>query len=443
MEIAFPAIAPVRQHLTTDTVADVPAHVRAQLRSLPLAASIRPGMRVAVGVGSRGIGCIAEVVTTLVDELLRLGCRPYLVPAMGSHGGGTAAGQEEVLIGYGLGPERLGIPIHSSMATVQVGQTPAGMPVYFDAQAAQADAIIVVNRVKPHTAFRNRWESGLFKMLAVGFGKEAGAATIHSWGIQEAMPAAARVVLATQPVVAGIAIVENGEHRPAQIAVLPAAEIEAREPHLLEEAWRHLPRIPLEPLDLLVLQEIGKDISGTGMDLNVVGMWRRTGGPVQPDFRAIAALSLTANSHGNAVGIGYCDLIPQRLRDQVDWEATYTNCLTAGNFNGGKAPITLPTDRDVLAAGLPRTNPAQARLVIARNTLDLGLLWVSAALLPELGRHANLEQVGPLRPLSFDATGALTCAQANHVLPFARIRHTGSPDAESQDQAEKKRSRAS
>ncbi|HXF62275.1 MAG TPA: hypothetical protein VNK95_11705 [Caldilineaceae bacterium] len=421
----FPKIAPVRQHLTTDHIADVPTHVRHELARLPLAERIRPGTSVAVGVGSRGIGCIREVVTTLVDELLALGAQPYLVPAMGSHGGGTAAGQEEVLIGYGLGPAQLGIPIRSSMETTVIGETPSGMPVYWDVNAAQADAVIVVNRIKPHTAFRNRWESGLFKMLSVGFGKAEGAATIHSWGIAEAMPAAARVVLAKKPVVAGIAIVENGQHQPAEIAALAAEEIEAREPELLEHAWRHLPRIPLEPLDLLVLQEIGKDISGTGMDLNVVGMWRRTGGPVQPDFRAITALDLTPNSHGNAVGVGYCDLIPQRLCDKVDWPATYTNCLTAGNFNGGKRPITLPTDRDVIAAALPRAHPDQARMVIARNTLDLGLLWVSTALLSELARYPNLEQIGPPQPLAFDAGGSLTLPEAatvaTHEGPSSRL----------------------
>lgn len=408
----LPEIVPVRQHLTTGQIGDVAAHVRGQLQSLPLAASIRPGMRVAVGVGSRGIGCIGMVVTALVEELLALGARPYLVPAMGSHGGGTAEGQAEVLAGYGLGSERLGAPIRSNMETVQIGTTPAGMPVYCDANAVQADAIIVVNRVKPHTAFRNRWESGLFKMLAVGLGKERGAATLHSWGIADAIPAAARVVIATLPVVAAIGIVENGQHQPAQIEAIPAAAIEAREPELLDAAWTHLPRIPLEPLDLLVLQEIGKDISGTGMDLNVVGMWRRTGGPVAPDFRAIVALDLTPNSHGNAVGVGYCDLIPQRLADKVDWPATYTNCLTAGNFNGGKQPITLPTDRAAITAALPRTAPSQARLVIARNTLDLGLLWVSTALLPDIANSPQLEPIGPAQPLTFDAAGALTLPEA-------------------------------
>lgn len=402
----FPEMAPVRQHLTTDAIADVETHVRNGLAALHLERVIQPGMRVVIGLGSRGIACIRAVVAPVVAEVLRLGAQPVLLPAMGSHGGGTAEGQREVLVGYGL--DNLGATIHSEMAAVQIGTTAAGMPVYCDAYAAQADAILVINRVKPHTAFRNRWESGLSKMLAVGLGKAEGAATIHGWGIRDAMPEAAAVVLSTLPVVAGIGIVENGQHQPAAIEVIPGAEIPLHEPALLELAWQHLPRIPLEPLDLLILQEIGKDISGTGMDLNVVGMWRRTGGPVQPDFRSVVALDLTANSHGNAVGVGYCDVITQRLADKVDWQVTYTNCLTAGNFNGGKQPITLADDRAVIGAALPLTQPEATRVVVARNTLDLGLLWVSAALLGELGQYPLLEQVGPLRPMCFDEAGSLT-----------------------------------
>jgi hypothetical protein len=404
--IQLPNLAPVRQHLISDHIADIDAEVRTQLDASQLRQRIQPGMRVAVGLGSRGISTIRDIVTPLIETLLDWGAQPFLVPAMGSHGGGTAEGQRDVLIGYGLA--KLGVPILSNMESVQIGTTPEGMPVYTDTHASKADAIIVINRIKPHTAFRNDWESGLMKMLAVGFGKEQGAATIHGWGLRDAMPAAARVVLAKLPVVAGIGIVENGNHRPVAIEVIPAAQIEAREPALLTLAWQHLPRIPLEPLDLLVLQEIGKDISGTGMDLNVVGMWRRTGGAPQPDFRVIAALDLTPNSHGNAVGVGYCDLIPQRLADKIDRHVTYTNCLTAGNFNGGKLPITLATDLDVISAALPRTASSQARMVVARNTLDLGLLWVSESLLPQLASVPTLEQIGPPHPLTFDAMGQLS-----------------------------------
>src|SRR4051794_37808468 len=198
----FPNLAPVRQELTTEHIADLSSHVRSQLQSSNLRQRIKTGMRVAVGLGSRGVACISDVVTPLVETLFEWGANPILIPAMGSHGGGTAEGQREVLIGYGLG--KLGAPILSNMESVQIGVTPEGMPVYSDINASQADAIIVVNRIKPHTAFRNHWESGLMKMLAVGLGKERGAATIHGWGLRDAMPAAARVVLAKLPVVAGI-----------------------------------------------------------------------------------------------------------------------------------------------------------------------------------------------------------------------------------------------
>jgi hypothetical protein len=366
------------------------------------------GRSVAVGVGSRGIGCIGEVVAAVVEELRHAGAEPFLVPAMGSHGGGTADGQAQVLRDYGLDEGRLDVPIRSSMDTVLLGKTDTGMPVFFDANAASADAIMVVNRVKPHTSFRGDYESGLCKMLAVGYGKERGAATLHAWGIADAIPAATRLILSHLPVLAGVAIVENGHHQPAVIEVVPATRLLAREPELLQEAWRHLPRIPFEPLDLLVLQEIGKDISGTGMDLNLTGMWRRNGGEVSPEIRVLAALDLTPASHGNAIGVGYCDLIPQRLRDKIEADPTYTNCLASGNFNGAKIPITVPTDRDLFRLGLPRVSPEEARVAIARNTLDVGTIWVSTALLPDVAASPSLTQVGPHQPLLFGDRGQLS-----------------------------------
>lgn len=400
-------IVPVRQRVSTERVEDVPGEVRRGLHALPLHSLVRPGMRVAVALGSRGISCIQPVVQTLIEELRVLDTRPFLIPAMGSHGGGTAAGQREVLESYGLGQDVLGIPILSSMDTVQIGETSDGMPVYFDTHAAGADGIIAVNRIKEHTAFKGRWESGLLKILAVGLGKERGAAQIHNRGIREAMPAAARVVLSKMPVLAGIGIVENGLHDPAKIVVLPAGRIEAEEPALLDLARQLVPKIPFDPLDLLVVQEMGKDVSGTGMDLNVIGMWRRTGGPVIPQITTIAVLDLTENSHGNAIGVGHADLITRRLYDKIDLAATYTNCLTSHNLAGGKIPITLPTDRETIEAALAGIGPNRARVVIARNTLDLDLLWASESLLPIVAQTPALEQLGPLRSLNFNSEGNL------------------------------------
>jgi hypothetical protein len=408
--LTLPRFAPVRQRVTDECIADIPLYVHEELRRMNLAASVKPGQRIAIGVGSRGIACITAVVTAVVTELRALGTEPFLVPAMGSHGGGTPEGQRKVLEGYGLGPDALGIPIQSSMDVVKIGSTADGTPVYFDAHAAAADGILVINRIKPHTAFRSRWESGLFKMLAVGLGKKKGATTLHAAGIADAIPAAACVLIEQLPILGGVAIVENGRHDPVIIEAVAAKRLKAREPELLEEAWRHLPRIPLEPLDLLVMQEIGKDISGTGMDPNVVGMWRRKGGVVEPDFRALVALDLTPNSHGNAIGVGYCDVIPQRLRDKIDLQATYTNCLTSGNYNGAKIPITMPNDREAILAALTPVDQRRARVVIVRNTLELAHLWVSQPLLGVIDTQPQFKQLGPVQDLPFDAAGNLAMA---------------------------------
>lgn len=399
------SLIPVTQQMADKEVADVAQAVRDGLDRLPLRERIQPGMSVAVAVGSRGIACYTEVVKATVEALRQIGAEPFLVPAMGSHGGGTAEGQRQVLKSYGMAG--LGAAIRSSLETVLLGQTEEGLPVHWDTHAAQADAVIPINRVKAHTAFRGAYESGLFKILALGLGKPAGAALIHAAGIEWAMPAAARFLLARMPIPFGIAIVENGHHRPARIAVLPGESIEAEEPGLLALAKQLQPRIPFDNLDLLIIQRMGKDISGTGMDTNVVGMWRRNGGPRQPDYRAIAVLELTPASHGNATGIGMADLIPQRLADQVDWPATYTNCLTSGNFAGAKQPLTLPTDQAVITAALAGIDPVQARVVYVPSTLELEQIWVSPPLLAEVNASPFLTAFGPSCPLLFAADGEL------------------------------------
>lgn len=406
-------LTPVRQRVSTDEVADVRATVRDGMAALPITDRVKPGMRVCVAVGSRGISCYAEVVGAVVESLLDAGADPFLVPAMGSHGAATAAGQREVLLGYGMG--KLGVPILSSLETVQIGTAPDGMPVLWDRNAADADAVIPINRVKAHTAFRAPWESGLFKILAIGLGKPEGADIIHAHGVGAAMPKAARVAIANKPVIAGVAIVENGQHNPARIAVIPGERIESDEPPLLELAKQLQPGIPFDPLDLLIVQEMGKDISGTGMDTNVIGMWRRNAGLREPDYRCIAVLELTPDSHGNASGIGMADIVPQRLIDQVDWQATYTNCLTARNFAGAKQPITLPDDRAVIAAALSGVDSDAARIVLIKNTLELDALWLSAALAAEVVKHPLLEVNGPAQPLDFDAAGCMLFPEVGKV----------------------------
>ena len=406
-------LAPVRQSVSEQQVDNVSAAVWNGLNAVALSGLVRPGMRVAVAVGSRGISCYREVVKAVVETLQALGAEPFLVPAMGSHGGGTAEGQHAVLVGYGMAD--LGVPIHSSLEVKQIGET-GGMPIYWDRHAAEADAVIPVNRVKAHTAFRADHESGLCKIMTIGLGKKRGAATLHAHDAATAIPLAAQVILKTMPVVAGVAIVENGRHAAAEIAVLPGERIFQEEPRLLQQAKALQPSIPFDDLDLLVVHEMGKNISGTGMDTNIIGMWRRNGGPRDPNFRVLAVLDLTPDSHGNASGVGLADLIPERLRAKIDWHATYTNCLTAGNFAAAKQPVTLASDREVIETGLMGKNAATARVAWIQNTLELETLWLSPALLEEVEKTQTLTQVGKAQEVQFTADGALLPPVAEKIV---------------------------
>ena len=406
-------LAPVRQSVSEQQVDNVSAAVWNGLNAVALSERVRPGMRVAVAVGSRGISCYREVVKAVVETLQALGAEPFLVPAMGSHGGGTAEGQHEVLVGYGMAD--LGVPILSSLEVKQIGET-GGMPIYWDRHAAEADAVIPVNRVKAHTAFRADHESGLCKIMTIGLGKKRGAATLHAHDAATAIPLAAQVILKTMPVVTGVAIVENGRHAAAEIAVLPGERIFQEEPRLLQQAKALQPSIPFDDLDLLVVHEMGKNISGTGMDTNIIGMWRRNGGPKDPNFRVLAVLDLTPDSHGNASGVGLADLIPERLRAKIDWHATYTNCLTAGNFAAAKQPVTLASDREVIETGLMGKNAATARVAWIQNTLELETLWLSPALLEEVEKTQTLTQVGKAQEVQFTADGALLPPVAEKIV---------------------------
>ncbi len=397
-------LASVRQSVSEQQVGNVSAAVWNGLNAVALSERVRPGMRVAVAVGSRGISRYREVVQAVVESLQALGAEPFLVPAMGSHGGGTAEGQHAVLVDYGMAD--LGVPIHSSLEVKQIGED-GGMPIYWDRHAAEADAVIPVNRVKAHTAFRADHESGLCKIMTIGLGKKKGAATLHAHDAAVAIPRAAQVILDKMPVVAGVAIVENGRHDTAEVAVLAGERIFDEEPVLLRKAKALQPSIPFDDLDLLIVQEMGKNISGTGMDTNIIGMWRRNGGPREPDFRVLAVLDLTAGSHGNASGVGLADLIPERLRAKIDWHATYTNCLTAGSFAAAKQPAVLPSDREVIETGLMGKDVESARVVWIRNTLELESLWLSPALLEEAVDIPSLTQVGIAQSIRFTEDGAL------------------------------------
>lgn len=410
----FPRVARVRVKMPSAPLTDVAGEVRKQIHRL-LDGAVA-GSHVAVAVGSRGINNLLTIVAAAVEELKGRGLHPFIVPAMGSHGGATAAGQAEVLASYGITEAALGVPVRSSMEVRLLGHTPEGLPVYCDANAAGADAVLLINRVKPHTDFHGEHESGLVKMLAIGLGKRDGAELLHSYGaggLRDMMPRVAREMLRHLPVLGGLAIVEDAYDRTARVEGLKPAEFETVEKELLAQARELMPALPFSRLDVLVVQEMGKNLSGTGMDTNMIGRIRIGGqeDPPAPAISRIVALDLTPDSHGNGLGVGLADVITRRLYDRIDLATTYANVITTGFLERGFIPITVPTDREAVTVALKtcgrRVKSEEARLAVIKNTLDIGEILVSAGLGEEVAQSPNLEFLGPWEPLLFDGSGAL------------------------------------
>jgi hypothetical protein len=374
-----------------------------------LAAKLRPGARVAITAGSRGISNLVAMTRAAADAVKSIGGQPFIVPSMGSHGGATDEGQKHLLADLGISEGSIGCPVRSSMEVAEIGRTAAGIPVYLDRHALQSDGIVVINRVKPHTAFRGDIESGLCKMLAVGLGKHKGAQQMHAAGLGPALVEAAQIILSRAPVLAGIAVLENSLDETAEIHVVPPGRFEETDRTLLHRAWQTLPRIPFDPLDVLIVDEMGKNISGTGMDNNVIGIGPRVGGKMEmghPAVSTIVVLGLTPETHGNANGIGLADLTTRRLVDSIDYKATYTNVLTTRLWSAGRLPVILETDREAIETAIGEAPPDRIRLVRIKNTLHLEEMEISEALLPE-ARAKGLPVVTEARGLLFDGTGRL------------------------------------
>ena len=412
----FPKMVKLTQELYNSPLGEdgVIATVRREFERLNLSDRIGPGKTVAIGAGSRGIASINIIVRTLVEAVQRLGGEPFVFPAMGSHGGGTDEGQKEMLESLGITEEFIGCPIKSSLEVVQLGQSVSGLPVYLDKFASQADAIIAVNRIKPHTNFRGPNESGLLKMLAIGMGKHTQALAIHAHGtkgLHDYMPEVARALLARAPVVAGFAILEDGYHNATKIVGVAPAEMERTDVRLLEEARRTMPKLPVKELDLLIVERIGKNISGTGMDTNVVGRCRLIDliAFPEPVIRAVIALDLTDETHGNATGVGLADLITRRLADKVDWRATYINCLTGQGPSQAAMPIVLDNEREAVRIALDyllgTIPPQEARVIRIKDTLSLTEMEVSEPVQRELNGRDGFSFAGEPREMSFDADG--------------------------------------
>ncbi len=414
----YPKVLRIRQQFERPRVAAIPTAVRAELAKLNLPAVIRPGQTVALTAGSRGIANIPLVLKSTADFLKELGAKPFLVPAMGSHGGGTAEGQRHVIESYGITEEFVGVPIRASMEVKSLGTSPEGFPVVLDRYAAEADHIGVVGRVKSHTAYHGPLESGLMKMMMIGLGKHAGALAYHRILLEQpydlVVRAVGRVMRARAPITFGLAVVENAYDETALVEAVAPEAFERREEHLLTLAKQWLAQLPFREADLLIVDEIGKDISGSGMDTNVVGRKRAFRGQSsegQPQMRLIFVRGLTEKTHGNATGIGLADFTTKRLLEQMDYRATVINCLTAGYPEGATLPVHFDTDREVLDAALAiiGTRAAEdARVIRVRNTLCLEEVEISEPCLAETERAATtFTPVGGARPLTLDNAGCL------------------------------------
>ena len=412
---AVPRMARVHQRFPRPRVEDVPAAVRAELRRINLGARIGPGSRIAVTAGSRGIRDIVPILRTVVEEVRAARGDPLVVAAMGSHGGGTDEGQRRLLHHLGITPESMGAPVATSMETVQLGRTSGGFTAYCDRHAAACDAILAVNRIKPHTGFSHPFGSGVMKMLGVGLGKAPGATQIHQQGpahMAGAIREIAECVIGTGRVLAGVAIIENAYDETARVVGIPPEQIPDAEVGLFPEARGMMPRLPVDRMDVLIVDEVGKDYSGTGMDVNVIGRWRIAGlaEPDVPHAERIIALRLSDASEGNAQGIGLADFTTRALVDRIDFAATYLNCIVSTYVQRAMLPITLATERDALFAALGSLGlgaPLGARIVRVPNTLHLEEVWVSEPLVGELQGRSHIAAVGPPEALRFDDRGRL------------------------------------
>jgi hypothetical protein len=408
----LPRWALVRHRLDPTEIDDVDAAVEEALATV--ADRILPGQRVCLAVGSRGIDRIAEVTRATVKAIRSRGATPFAVPAMGSHGGATAAGQLAVLASLGIREDTIGCEIRSSMETVQIGEVDGRIPVYLDRHAfEEADAIIPINRVKPHTDFSGPVESGLLKMISIGLGKQKGADAFHGEGFAtfaRLIPAVGEFTLATVNIPFGLALLENGQARLRRIEAVPADGMFARERELRDEADAHLARLPLAAFDVLIIDRIGKDISGLGMDSNVVGRYYTgpTGSP--PAIQRIVVRDLTDATEGNAVGIGMADVVLRRAVERMDAAKTYMNCVTAKTPEGARIALTVDTDREALDVAIAcclRVEPAEARIVRILDTKHLEWFYASEPLLEELRSSGRCEVAGAVTDIAFDDRGQL------------------------------------
>lgn len=411
--IPIPRMVKVRQTFDRSRLENIEEELVRRLRESGTLASLRPGASVAVTAGSRGISNMRLMLRTIVREIRAAGGEPFIFPAMGSHGGATAEGQAHMLHSMAITEESVEAPIRATMETVQLGVSESGCPVFLDKYADAADAIVVVNRIKPHVAFRGPCESGLTKMITIGMGKQKGADYAHRLGfgkMAENIRSVANTVIEKKNILCAIGILENAYHETARVEVLRKEDIARREPDMLKEAWRLYPKIFFDELDVLILDEIGKDISGTGFDTNVLGRYHTPYASGGPKITRVAVLDVTDKSNGNANGIGILDLTTQRAYRKFDFEQTYPNSLTSTVPMSVKIPMVLKNDRQAIQAAVKMSNVEDrndVRMVRIKNTVSLAEIEVSENLIPYVQAHPNMEVIGAPFELSFNGEGNL------------------------------------
>jgi len=406
----------IKQKFNDQHLEDISGEIEKEFHRIGLDEKIRPGMKIAITAGSRGIDRITEILKSIIEEVKKKKAFPFIVTAMGSHGGATAEGQKEMLSGLGITEKNMGVPVKATMDTVELDQLDNGLPIYFDKIAYQADGVIAVNRVKVHTAFKGNIESGLHKMLSVGLGNHQGAKLVHSLGvkgIRDYMVEFAKVIIKKAPILAGFGILENGHDQTLKIVGAEPAEFALVDQKLLKECKEILPALPVKNIDILIVQEMGKNISGTGMDTNIIGGIKdfKKGDYDPPQIKKILVLDLTPETHGNAMGIGMAHMITRKCYEKIDLKATNMNTITATFLERSRIPMVFETEKEAIEVGLktiwnlPNVPP---RIIMIKNTLKLDKMYVSKPIWEEIKREKTIASVGDWEEINFNNSGNLS-----------------------------------
>lgn len=412
-QVEIPRMVRIRQHLEDNRIGDVVSTVKAELAREGILDTVRPGMSIALTASSRPISQLDLILKTMVDELKALGARPFVIPAMGSHGGGTAEGQQRIIESYGITEERIGCPIRSTMETVCVGYSPEGHEVHVDRYAYEADGIVVVGKVRPHSGFSGMYESGLMKMMTIGLGKQHGAAVCHNAGakyLAKYIPMFAKVILAKCNILFGVGILENAYHKTYMIRMLPAKDIPAQEPALLQKAYTLLPRLLFKDVAVLVLDQIGKNINGDGMDPYVSTRFGTPYVTCDQSIQKVAILDLSDETHGGMLGAGWADVCTRRMFDKCNLEESYVNAITATIFDGVRIPMILKNDYYAIAAcirGSVEVDRHNIRMVRLHNTLEVFEYEISESMLEDARNNPDIEILSEPYRLVFNREGNL------------------------------------